>query len=372
MNVTVSEEQSMLQDSARKFVQNEISLEKVRELAEEPKGLTDDLWAKIAEQGWLGILIPEEHGGIGMGLQELAVVCEELGRGCVPGPFLSTVLVGYLIAQGANDALKQAWLEKIATGETRAALALLEDTPEIDLSAIASKAVSSNGGYLLNGSKELVADAMAADLFAVAARKDDGSLILCFVEAGAGGVSVAPNELADLSNRSGNVSFENVSVSADAVIEGNAEAAYNKAMNVANVCIAADSVAGAEYIHKLTVGYAKERTQFGKQIGSFQAVKHPLVDVFAEIESAKSAYHYAAWAVDAGNENVKSAVAIARNTCTQAYRDTTNVCLQAHGGIAFTWEYDLHIFLKRAKHNQHLYGSAQDYDEVICKEFLGI
>ena len=372
MNVTITEEQTMLQDSVKKFVENEIPLEKVRELFDEPNGLTAELWTKIAEQGWLGILVPEEYGGLGMGAQELAVVCEELGRGAVPGPFRSTILAAHLIALGGTDTAKQAWLEGIVASESRATLALIEETPEIDLSRIEAKAVSRNGGYLLNGKKMLVADAMGADLFVVAARKDDGSLAFFLVERDAGGVTVKANILRDLTARSGNVYLENVAVDAGAVIDQDAENAYRKMLNVANVCIAADSIAGAEYIHKMTVAYAKERTQFGKYIGSFQAVKHPLVDVFAEIESAKSAYYYATWAIDADSPDVNAAVAVARNTCTQAYRDSAAVGLQAHGGIAFTWEYDLHIFLKRAKHNQVLDGSRSECDEVICKEALGI
>jgi alkylation response protein AidB-like acyl-CoA dehydrogenase len=372
MNVTISEEQSMLQDSARKFVQNEIPLERVRKLASEPKGLNDELWTKMAEQGWLGILIPEEHGGLGMGVQELAVVAEELGRGVVPGPFLSTVLVAHLISESQNDPAKAGWLGRLATGEARGALALFEDSPEIDLSTITTKAVNSNGGVLLNGRKQIVADALAADVFAVAARNDDGRLAFCLVEATAPGVEIRANKLADLTSRSANVAFKNVSVHADAVILNGAEAAYRAMLNVANVCIAADSIAGADYIHKKTVAYAKERTQFGKQIGSFQAVKHPLVDMFAELESAKSAAYYAAWALDANSPDADAAVAIARNTATIAYRNITNGCLQAHGGIGFTWEYDLHLYLKRAKHNQHLYGSAEDYNEIICEKMLGI
>jgi alkylation response protein AidB-like acyl-CoA dehydrogenase len=372
MNVTISEEQTMLQDSARKFVENEISIERIRELADEPKGLTDELWTRMAEQGWLGILIPEEYGGLGMGVQELAVVAEELGRGVVPGPFLSTVLLARLIAESRADAAKQAWLGKLATGEARGAMALFEDTAEIDLSTISAKAVSSNGGVLLNGKKQLVADALAADVFAVAARNDDGRLVFCLVEASTPGVNIKANKLADLTARSANVYFENVSVSADAVILDGAEDAYRSTLNIANVCIAADSIAGADFIHKLTVAYAKERTQFGKQIGSFQAVKHPLVDMFAELEAAKSAAYYAAWALDANSPDADSAVAIARTTATTAYRNVTNGCLQAHGGIGFTWEYNLHLYLKRAKHNQHLYGTAEDYEEIICQKMLGI
>ncbi|MBI3744681.1 MAG: acyl-CoA/acyl-ACP dehydrogenase [Chloroflexi bacterium] len=372
MNVSISEEQGMLQDSVRKFVQNEVPLTRVRTLAAEPKGLNDELWTRIAEQGWLGILIPEAPGGLGMGVQELAVVCEELGRGAVPGPFVSTVLVAKLIAESGNDAAKAAWLEKLASGLTRGALALFEESHEIDLSAIATKAIGSNGGLLLNGKKQIVGDAQAANLFAVAARNDDGRLVFCLVEADAPGVTVKPNKLADLTSRSGNVTFKNVQVSKDAVITKCAEDAYRKMLNVANICIAADCVGGADYIHKLTVAYVKERTQFGKQVGSFQAVRHPLVDMFAELEAAKSATYYSAWALDANSPDADAAVAIARNTATQSYRNVTNGCLQAHGGIGFTWEYDLHIFLKRAKHNQHLHGSSHDYDEIICKKALGI
>ena len=372
MNTAITEEQTMLQDSVKKFVENELNLEKVRELFDEPNGLTDELWNAIAEQGWLGILVPEENGGMGMGVQELAVVCEELGRGVVPGPFLSTVLAAHLIALAGTDAAKQAWLENIVAGQARATLALIEDTPEINLSQIGTKAVKDNGGYLLNGKKLLVADALGANVFVVAARKEDGALAFFLVDRSAGGVTVKENKLRDLTARSGNIYLENVSVDADAVMDSGAEEAYQKVLNVANVCIAADCLGGADYIHKLTVAYAKERTQFGTLIGSFQAVKHPLVDLFAQIESARSANGYAAWAVDADVDDVNTAAAVARNTGTQAYRDTTNVCLQAHGGIAFTWEYDLHIFLKRAKHNQFLYGSSSDADETICREALGI
>ncbi len=371
MNVTISEEQTMLQDSVRKFVQNEVPLTRVRTLATESKGLNDELWTRLSEQGWLGILVSEEHGGLGMGVQELTVVAEELGRGAVPGPFLSTVLVAKLISESGNDAAK-ARLEGLVSGLTRGALALFEDSHEIDLSSITTKAIGSNGGLLLNGKKQLVADAQAANLFAVAARDDDGRLVFCLVDADAPGVSIKPNKLADLTARSANVYFKNVQVSKDNLITQCAVDAYQKTLNVANVCIAADSIGGADYIHRLTVAYAKERTQFGKQIGSFQAVKHPLVDMLGELECAKSATYYAAWALDAKSPDADAAVAIARNTATQSYRNTTNGCLQAHGGIGFTWEYDLHLFLKRAKHNQHLYGSAADYDEVICKKALGI
>ncbi|HIA48835.1 MAG TPA: acyl-CoA dehydrogenase [Candidatus Hydrogenedentes bacterium] len=370
MNVTLTEEQTMLQDSARKFVENEVSLEKVRELANNPKGLTDELWNAIAEQGWLGILVPEDLGGLGMGAQELGVVAYELGRGIVPGPFMSTTLATNMIAQGGTDAAKAKYIENLVAGASVGTLAIVEPELGIDLDATACTATPSADGFTLSGQKDIVPDALAADVFVVAAKSDSG-VGFYIVDKDAEGLTVTPNKVWDLTSRSGTLKLENVQVSADAEIL-NPQDVFAKTLRIANIIISADSLAGAEYIHKLTVAYAKERTQFGTLIGSFQSVKHPLVDLFALIESAKSAFHYATWAVDADDKGVEVAVAVARNTNVETYRTTTQTCLQLHGGIGFTWEYDLHLFLKRARHNQFLFGDADYYDELICQQALCI
>ena len=360
----------MLQDSVRKFLDATIPLEKVRELVDEPKGLSDDLWQKVAEQGWPALMVPEEHDGLGLGVTELAIVCEEFGRLVTPGPLLSTVLAAHAIALGGSDAAKAEWLPKLASGEARGALALLEDDGQLSPQSVRCSAAAGEHGFSLSGKKSLVPDLLAADVAVVAAKGRDG-VELFIVSTTAEGASVKANTLADLTGRSGQLYLNEVRVGSESRIEGGWET-LEQVLRVASVCIAADSIAGAEYIHRLTVAYAKERTQFGKVIGSFQAVKHPLVDLFAKNESARSAYHYAAWAVDAGAADALSAVAVARTTCTEAYRSTTLDCLQAHGGIAFTWEYDLHLYLKRAKHNQFLYGEPRDFSEIICAEALGI
>ncbi len=370
MDVQLSEEQTMLQDSVRKFVENEIPVEKVRELADNPKGVTDELWTAIAEQGWLGIIVPEELGGLEMGAQELGLVAYELGRGVVPSPFLSTTLAIKMIVDGGTDAAKSKYVESLVAGSTVGTLAVVEPQVYLNLNGTQCTATADGDGFVLNGKKDVVPDAVAAGLFVVAAKTDNG-MGFFLVDADAAGVSVAGNTIYDLSNRNGTLRLENVKVSADAVIQNPADT-YRKTLHIANVCLAGDSLGGTEFIHRLTIGYAKERTQFGILIGTFQAVKHPLVDMFAQIESAKSAFYYAAWAVDAASEDMEQAVAVARNANTEAYRNTTLTCLQLHGGIGFTWEYDLHIFLKRAKHNQFLYGDAHDYDEIICTEALGI
>lgn len=376
MNVEMTEEQKMLRDSVAKFLQNEAPLEKVRELADEPTGSTPELWQTIAEQGWLGVMVPEDLGGLGLGVAELAIVCEEMGRGVLPGPYLSTVLATHAIVLGGADAAKSAWIEKAVAGEARGALALLEGDGQLGASSVQLKAEKSADGYTLSGTKSLVADAEAAEFFIVAARTANGEdgTTLFVVDKAADGVSVAGNKLMDLTSRSGQLTLNGVSVGSDAVVGtvGQGWEIVEQVLLVANVCIAAGCVAGCDHVFKMTIGYAKERTQFGVLIGSFQAVKHPLARLFAKNESARSAYQYAAWAVDAKDPGARAAVAVARIACTEAFRNTTMDCLQAHGGIGFTWEYDLHLFMKRAKHNQYFLGEARDYEEVIATEALGI
>jgi len=376
MDTRLTDEQEFLKKSVAKFCQAEIPIEKVRDLADSPAGITDDLWQNIADQGWLGLLIPEDEGGVGLGVTDLGLICEETGRALMPGPFLSTVLAAHAVTLGGTDAAKKQWLEKAAAGEAKGSIALLEEDGQLGPASVHLEAARTTGGFTLNGKKCLVPDVGAADFVLVAARTSDGDdgVSLFLVDASASGISVAENFLTDQTSRSGQLTLKEVSVDETALvgIEGKGWEIVDEVLLVANVCIAASSVAGAEYIHQLTTDYAKVRTQFGKPIGSFQAIKHPLANLFAEIESARSTYHYAAWAVDAKSGDARSAAAVARLTATQAYLRTTLDCLQATGGIAFTWEYDLHLYLKRAKHYQHLWGVDRDYEEIIAVEALGI
>lgn len=374
MNLEFTQEQKILRESVAKFCKTEIPMETVRELTENPVGLTDALWTKIAEQGWLGVLIPEAYGGLGLGVTELGIILEEMGRALVPGPyFASAVLGGPAIAIRGGEAMKKTWLEKITTGEARATLALMEEDAQLGADHIRAEAKKSGAGYILNGKKFFVPDAAAADAFVVAARTSEG-VTLFLVPKSAKGVSVEPNKLTDMTSRSGQLVLKDVSVGADALIgaPGKGWDVVDQVLQIANVGIAAGSVAAAEQVLQTTVAYARERTQFGVPIGSFQAVKHPLANLFADIESARSAYHYAAWAIDAASEDVRRAVAIARVTASDAFRKATLDCLQAHGGIGFTWEYDLHLYLKRAQHNMYFLGMNSDYEEVIAREGLGI
>jgi alkylation response protein AidB-like acyl-CoA dehydrogenase len=380
MNVELTEEQKLLRDSVAKFCKAELPSEKIREMAEtEPAGISEEAWRKIAEQGWIGTMLPEQYGGLGLGVTELAIIVEEMGRALVPGPFLScAALGGPALAIGGSDEAKSRWLEKIISGETKITVALLDEGGQLGAEFVSTKAKEKDAGeYRLSGTKFFVPDLAAADLVIVAARtskkgRDGTSLFL--IEKNAKGVGVQENKLTDMTSSSGQLTLNKVKVGADAIIGevNHGWRVVEQVLQFANVCIAGAAVAGAEKVLQTTVAYAKERHQFGVPIGSFQAIKHPLANVFAEIESARSAYHYAAWAVDAASPDAKAAVATARLAATEAYRRTTLDCLQAHGGIGFTWEYDLHLYLKRAKHYQYFLGVDSDYEEVVAREALRI
>lgn len=378
MDLEYSEEQKILRDSVANFLKAELDSEKLRDLIETPHGMTDKLWTKIAEQGWLGVIAPEQYGGFALGATELGIICEEMGRALMPSVYFSTAVLGVpAIAIGGTDSARERLLEKIIGGELKATLGLLDKSAGLGPSNVTeTKAEKKGDGWVLNGTKYLVPDAMAADVVVVAAKTGGGEdgTTLFIVEKGAAGVSAEANNLTDLTSRSGQIVLDNVEVGADAVVgePGEGWKVVDQVLMIAGVCLAGESVAASEKILKMTIDYAKERTQFGKPIGSFQAVKHPLANLFVMVESARSAYQYAAWAVDASDEHLRSAVACARLTSEETYRRTTLDSLQAHGGIGFTWEYDLHLYLKRAKHNQYFLGLDSDYEQIVASEALGI
>ncbi|MBI1784685.1 acyl-CoA/acyl-ACP dehydrogenase [Candidatus Sumerlaeota bacterium] len=379
MYLDLTDEQRILKDSAAKFCKAEFESEKLRAMIErEPTGLPDELWRKIAEQGWIGTILPEQYGGLGLGVTELGIIMEEMGKALDPGPFFScAALGGPAIALGGTGAAKSKWLEKIVAGEVKATLALIEKDAQLGAKHVKLKAEkNAEGGYTLNGKKFFVPDLQSADIIVVAARtsKGEDGTTLFIVEKSAPGVSCKDDKLTDMTSRSGLLSLKDVKVGADAIIGGidSGGKIIEQVLQIANVGIAAASIAASEKILHSTISYTKERYQFGVPIGSFQAVKHPLANLYAEMESARSAYHYAAWAYDAKTTDARPALATARITCVEAYRRATLDCLQAHGGIGFTWELDLHLFLKRAKHYQYFLGVESDYEEVVAREAIGI
>ena len=371
MSAPVSDEARMLRDSAVALCAAEFPNERVRQMADEPGGIAPAAAEALAAQGWLGILVPEPLGGLGLGIRELGIVLEELGRALVPGPFWSAATLGVpAIAACPDQSLREEWLEAVTTGARRVTLALQEDggLPSPDRLTVVAEAAG-GGRYRLRGTKRLVPDLPGADGVAVVARGPDGPAVF-LVDAGATGVRIEENRTVDSTSRYGTLDLDQVEVT-DRECLGRWDL-VTQLLQWGNVGIAAESVAGAQTVFDQAIGYARHRTQFGVAIGTFQAVQHPLADLFGDIESARSAYLYAAWAVDQGAADAPEAVALARLLGPATYRKAGTTSLQTHGGIGFTWEYDLHLHLKRALHLQWLLGGAADYEETIAGRALGI
>ncbi len=371
MTSVYSDEARMLRESAAALAAAEFPIERVRTLAEEPGGISPAAYEAIAAQGWLGILVPEEHGGLGLGITELAIVLEELGKALVPGPFWSAATLGVpAVASSSNGAIRDRLLDTITAGSRRITLGLLEDTGLPSPAALRVVAEPAGiGRFVLQGVKRFVPDLVGADGVIVVAKGPRGPLAF-LVDKEASGVAIEENRTTDTTSRYGTLRLDGVLVTETDLLGD--WSLVERLLHFANVGIAATCVSGAQAVFDRAVGYAKQRVQFNVPIGTFQAVQHPLANLFGEIESARSAYLYAAWAVDHGSEDANRAVALARVTATAAYRHSCTTSLQTHGGIAFTWEYDLHLHLKRAIHQSYLLGTAGDYQEIIAREALGI
>ena len=373
MDFGFSEEQEMLRSSARDFLAKEAPMTYVRKMMDDERGYTDELWRKMAELGWMGLILPEEHGGSGLDFVDLVVVLEEMGRAVLPGPFFSTViLAGIAIAEGGSAAQKKAYLPKIADGSLKATLAHLEPSGRWDADGIQLAAKQAGGRWQLDGTKLFVPDANVADLFVVAARTGGAGtegVTLFLVDAKTPGVGVSMLKTMDQTRKLGEVTFKNVTVGADAVLGtvGGGWALLERVADRGKVGLAAEMCGGAQKVLEMSVEYAKVREQFGKPIGSFQAIQHKCANMLVEVESSKSITYYAAWAVANDVAEAPLAAAMAKAYTSDAYRHTAGEGIQIHGGIGFTWEHDMHIFFKRAKSSEVTFGDATWNREIVAR-----
>jgi alkylation response protein AidB-like acyl-CoA dehydrogenase len=364
MEFDLSKPQRLLQKSARDLFARECPPKRVRELLATDTALNPELWSAVADQGWLGIHLPEAAGGLGLGTVELAVVVEEMGRACFPGPFLGTLWAATLIA-AANEKSKH--LPALAGGETKAAVAIMEPEGGWNPAEVKLKAAAAGGGYELTGRKAFVLDAPSADLLVCVARAEDG-LVLAVVPAKSAGVKVTATPGIDPTRKLASVEFEGVRVSGDDVLAVGkaADEAVRRWLDVATLCACADMLGGMQWIIEHAVEYAKTRQQFGKVIGSFQAVQHMCADMLLWSESSRSAVYYAAWALGADPAGAAQAVAIAKAYTSDASREVANRGVQVHGGIGFTWEHDLQLYYKRSKALEILLGDATHHRQRLA------
>jgi alkylation response protein AidB-like acyl-CoA dehydrogenase len=375
MDIGFSEEQELLREAARRFLESECDTQFVRQRMAEPAAVTEAFWGKLAEQGWLGIIYPDEHGGSGLGLVDLVVLMEEMGRAVMPGPFLSTVLLGgAAISEAGSADQRRDWLPQIAEGRAKAALAWTEPNLRWDAAGIGLQAREAATGFMLSGTKLFVGDAHLADVIVVAARTRDGSTMedgvsLFLVPRDASGISVTVLPTIDETRKLCEVRLDNVTAPASALLGRKHEgwAALSRVIARATVALAAEMCGGAQRVLEMTVDYAKIRIAFGKPIGSYQGVKHQAADMLVAIENAKSLTYYAAWALDQGLDEAPLAVSMAKAAASDMYRRVAGTGIQLHGGIGMTWEHNLQLYFKRAKACEVAFGDATWHRERVAQ-----
>ncbi len=370
MDFGLSEEQDLLQRSARDFLAQECSPQFVRALLDDAPGFSPELHRKMAALGWTGLLVPEKFGGLGLGLLDMALLLEEMGRAVLPGPFLfSAALATLALMRGGSSAQKKAWLPRLASGEAIGSLAFLEASDRLDAAGISLKARKKRDGYRLSGTKMFVPFAAVADIFVVAVRTDgkgEKGVSLVLVERDAPGLSIKPLNIFDRTRRVYEVRFKQVPIAGFLGKEGKGWKLLAQLQDLACVALSADSLGGAQQALDMAVEYTKVREQFNRPIASFQALKHMAAEMVSEIEPARSLVWYAAYAFDTRAGDASRAASVAKARLSEVYTRTTNKAVQMHGGIGFTWEHDMHFWFKRAKWNEFAFGAAAYHRERIA------
>ena len=375
MDFGLNEEQEMLKTMARDFFTNECPKTHVKEMMDDEKGYSPELWKKMAELGFLGLVIPEEYGGTGGNFIDLMVLMQEMGRAVLPSPFISTVLLaGIPLLTAGTEEQKKEFLPKIAAGDVILALALSEPNGDLGADAIEIEAVAKGNDYIINGTKLFVLDAAAADHILCATRtkrtKDpEEGITLFLIDAKADGVHVTSLKTMDETRKQCEVLFKNVKVPAKSMV-GELHQGWpilKKTLNQATAMLCGEMVGGLDTVMEMTLDYAKQRIQFGVPIGSFQAIKHKFADMLIQVEYARSLTYYAAWTVDQDIPDSPVAVSTAKSWCGDAYKHVTNEGVQIHGGIGFTWDHDMHLYFKRARFSDTAFGDSTYHRELIAQ-----
>jgi alkylation response protein AidB-like acyl-CoA dehydrogenase len=376
VNFAFSDEQEQLRDAVRKFLDAKSPESEVRRLMETTEGYDPAVWSQMAQElGLQSLHLPEAHGGQGFSFVEVGIVLEEMGRVLLCAPYFSTVcLAANAIMNAATDTQQSELLPGIASGETIAVLAFTEPNGKWDASGITMEAKGSGDSWTLAGTKMFVIDGHTANQVVVVARQagssgEDG-ISFFVVDGDAQGLTRTALATMDQTRKQARLDFDGVN--ARPLGEpGTGWAALSKTLDQAAVCLANEMVGGAQRVLEMSVDYAKVRVQFGRPIGSFQAIKHKCADMLLEVESAKSAAYYAAWAAAEDNEELPVVASLAKAYCSDAYFHAAAENIQIHGGIGFTWEHPAHLYFKRAKSSEILLGDATYHRELLAQR-IGI
>jgi alkylation response protein AidB-like acyl-CoA dehydrogenase len=371
VNFAFTDEQEELRRSVRRFLEDKSPVSEVRRLMDTVDGYEPAIWAQMGQQlGLQGLAVPEAYGGSGFSYVELVVVFEEMGRALLCAPYFATVALAANALLGCGDeAAKKELLTPLAEGEAIGTLAFTEDSGRWDLDAVTTTAAPSGDGWTLDGHKSFVIDGHVASILLVVARTPAG-LSLFAVAGDAPGLTRTPLSTMDQTRKQARIELSNTPARLVGT-DGGAVPGLSRTLDLAAVALAAEQVGGAQRCLDMSVDYAKARVQFGRPIGSFQAIKHKCADVLLEVESAKSAAYYAGWVAGEGGDELPVVASLAKAYCSDAYYHAAAENIQIHGGIGFTWEHDAHLYFKRAKSSQLLLGDPTYHRELLAQR-IGI
>ena len=373
MDLGLTEIQQMLKTSAQDFLSRECPLTLVREMEEDPRGFTDELWRQMINLGWTGVAFPEQYGGTGGNFADLGVLLEEIGRSLAPAPFFSTVVLGGMtVLDAGSDAQKNDLISRICAGTIIMTMAVPEAAAAYEPWDIQATASQQGGGYEITGSKLFVPDAEAADVIIVAARTSSGQdpadgVSLFLVPSGTAGLTITP--MWSVGNEKVfEVSLDKVNVTADSALGAVGEAwpIIERSIQRATAAQSIQMLGGAEAVLDMTVEYAKGRTQFGRAIGTFQAVQHHCARMATDVEGSKGVAFQAVWRLSEGL-SAKKELAMAKAWIGPAYRRVCATAHQCHGAIGFTKEHDLQLYTRRAKVHELTYGDANHHKEIALQ-----
>ena len=364
MDFGLSEEQLQLKHSAREFLAHECSTGFVRKVMAEPAGMPRELWKQMAKLGWTGLIVPEEFGGLGGSMLDMAVLLEECGYAALPGPLLfSCAVATHAIAQGGDAEFKHKWLPSLADGSAIATIAVVEEAASISSADIHVMARREGERWNLSGSKMFVPYAHVANVIIIAARAESAEEVALFaIETTARGVETTMLSQLDLTRRVSLLKMDR----APATSLGAGSKLSERVLDIAAVAVGADSLGGSERALEMAVDYSKVREQFGKPIGSFQALKHAAAEIVADLEPARALLWYAAYAQDSLPDEASRAASMGKARLSDIYSRATDRAVLMHGGIGFTWEHDIHLWFKRARFNESLYGSPVYHRERLA------
>ena len=370
MDLGLTEVQQMLQNSARDFLESECTDTFVRAMEEEERGYTSEIWREVAGQGWLGLIFPEEYGGTGLGFLDLCILLEEMGRVLLPGPYFSTVVLGGMaILDAGTDSQKAELLRGIAEGQIIVTLALTEPSARWDAAGVQTTAQSRDGSYLIDGTKLFVPNAHVSDYLIVAARTGEGErdITLFIVPRDSKGVSHTLLKTI-ASDKQSEVSFERVPVPSSSVL-----GEVNKGWDTVEKVLAwgavgkcAEMCGGSQQVLDMTIEYLKQRVQFGRPIGSFQALQHHCAEMATDVDSSRYVTYQAAWRLSEGMPAARE-VSTAKAWVSDAYRRVCALAHQCHGAIGFTKEHNMQLYSRRAKAAELAFGDSDLHLESVAR-----